>query len=256
MVWKAVVVKFDFAVEQAIFRERPNRFLVIAELVASDEVVRVHCPDPGRLAELLLPEAILYISPAAGPKRKTSYVLRFVVHPDPVAQGQLVSLDTRLPNNLVAEGLANGWFPALAGYTAIAREVSVPRAIAGDGVRSRIDYRLTGGGTQAPCWVEVKSVTLVEDRRALFPDAVTARGRRHVLELAHLHTHTHTQERAVILFVIQRPDVDVFSPQAARDPDFAAALRQAHNQGVEILAYRCRLTLTEIVLDASVPIEL
>lgn len=246
-------MKFDFSVERARFISRPNRFLVIAQLAASGETVRVHCPDPGRLRELLLPDATVYVSPAAGTGRKTSHVLRFVEHPDPRANKQLISLDSRLPNQLVAEGLAEDAFPWFRGYTQVEREVRIPEAVAGAGVRSRIDYRLSGP-VQPTCWLEVKSVTLVEGRRALFPDAVTARGRRHVLELAHLHELA--GDRAAVLFIVQRPDVDVFSPQIDRDPEFGAALQAAHARGVEVYACRCRLTQTAIELAGPIPVDL
>lgn len=247
-------MKFDFQVESATFCARPNRFLVEARLTRTGEMIQVHCPDPGRLQELLLPGATVYVSPATGLNRKTSWVLRFVIHPDPQAKGQLISLDSRLPNQLVGEALAAGTIGPLRGYVRICREVSVPEAVAGAGVRSRIDYLLEDGPGLPPCWVEVKSVTLVEDGRALFPDAVTARGRRHILELAHLHQLTGA--RTAVLFIIQRPDVQSFAPQVARDPMFAQALRDAHTAGVEIYAYRCHLTLHEITLGAPVPVEL
>lgn len=245
-------MKFDFSVEQAEFLERPNRFLVMARLQATGEVVRAHCPDPGRLQELLLPGATLFLSRAldASGKRKTTHVLRFVIHPDPQAKGQLISLDSRLPNQVFAEGLVRGFFAPFVGYSEIAREVPFPLAEAG-GVRSRIDYRLRHAGLP-DCWVEVKSATLVEDGCALFPDAVTERGRRHVEELTHLHTTT--GQRTAVVFIIQRPDVERFAPQEARDPRFAAALRTAAARGVEVCAYRCVLDLEQIELDAPVPV--
>jgi sugar fermentation stimulation protein A len=158
-----------------------------------------------------------------------------------------------VPNQLFGEELTKGRFVPFRGYDCVEREVSVPLEIAGDGIRSRVDYRLSAHD-QPVCWVEVKSATLVENRRALFPDAVTERGRRHVLELAHLRETTGA--RACVVFIIQRPDVDSFSPQAERDPKFAQALRDAHVRGVEIYAYRCRLTLTSISVEGQVPVIL
>lgn len=249
-------MKFDFEVQKARFLERPNRFLVLAQLEPTGELIRAHCPDPGRLRELLIPGAIIYVSPAAmgNTKRKTSHVLRFVEHPDPEANGQLVSLDSRLPNQVFAEGLTNQFFAPFRDYTRVEREVPFPLHV-GSGVRSRIDYRLAGDAVdRSACWVEVKSATLVENRCALFPDAVTARGRRHVLELAQLHEAS--GDRSAVVFIVQRPDVDAFAPQADRDPQFAAALREAAARGVEVYAYRCRLSLCEICLDAALEVRL
>jgi sugar fermentation stimulation protein A len=245
---------FLFETLPARFVARPNRFLVLAELESTGEQARVHCPDPGRLRELLIPGATLYISPASGSGRKTSHVLRFVEHP---VGGQLVSLDTRLPNQLFAEELAAGIFAPFCMYTAFVREVSVPSLpsplTAQRDVRSRIDYLLTGPALPA-CWVEVKSATLVDGRCAYFPDAVTERGRRHVRELAHLHATT--GDRTAVVFIVQRPDVDAFAPHEERDPQFAAALRQAHAAGVEVLAYRCTLSREAMCLDRAIEVRL
>ena len=226
---------FPFTTEPATFLERPNRYVVVARLHHSGDTVRAHCPDPGRLRELLIPQAgvTVHVSHSAVEGRKTAYDLRFVEHPE---TGMLISLDTRVPNALVAEALQQRSLPPFAALTGIQREVSVP--FVDGGIRSRIDFRGTDP-SGAACWIEVKSVTLVEDGVALFPDAVTARGRRHLLELIEL---VKRGDRAAVLFVVQRPDAGHVAAHRSNDPAFAAALDAAHAAGVELHAWRVMIS--------------
>lgn len=114
---------FPFTSQPATFLERPNRYRIIAKLHDSEKLIHAHCPNPGRLGELLIPGATVYVSPAAHQERKTAYDLRFVEHPE---DGQLVSLDTRLPNQLFVEGFEQGVFAPLVQYHDYAQEVSLP----------------------------------------------------------------------------------------------------------------------------------
>ena len=161
---------FPFSVQRATFLNRPNRFRISAQLWDSGDIVAAHCPDPGRLRELLIPGVTVYVSKAEQVARKTAYDLRFVEHPE---NGQLISLDTRLPNQLVEHMLQRQEISAFRRYTSIRREVPLPGP-SSTSVHSRIDFALTGEAGRR-CWLEVKSVTLVENRRARFPDAPTAR---------------------------------------------------------------------------------
>jgi sugar fermentation stimulation protein A len=241
-------MKFTFKAQSATFLARPNRFRVEAKLHEADEVISAHCADPGRLRELLIPGVTIHVNKASNPNRKTGYDLRFVEHPE---HGQLISLDTRLPNQVFADGLTANFFEPFRGAQSIRAEVSLPEHEPGS-VRSRIDFLITDRDGQ-PCWIEVKSVTLVEDRVARFPDAPTERGRRHLEELTAL---TITGVRTAVVFIIQRPDADRFEPNIGTDPDFARALRAARQAGVEIYAYTCRLSTKEIVLDREIAVEL
>jgi sugar fermentation stimulation protein A len=114
---------------------------------------------------------------------------------------------------------------------------------------SRLDLRLDAHPEAPPCWIEVKSITLVEDGVALFPDAPTTRGRRHLEELADI---VGAGERAAAVFVVQRDDPECFSPHPSADPAFAAALREASEAGVEVVAYRCHVTLQGIEIAGSI----
>ena len=251
-------MRFDFLTQPATFVGRPNRYLVHARFGSGERVV-AHCADPGRLAELLIPCVRVHLSPAAPRRagalpRTTAWDLRFVEHPE---NGQLISLDTRVPNALFGEGLAADFFPTIAASSSLCevrREVFLPPAlIAGPAAtpHSRADFRLThlDGRTT---WVEVKSASLVVDGIARFPDAVTARGRRHVLELAAL---ARVGVRTAIVFIVQRPDADALEAHRTTDPGFADALDEAQAAAVHICAATCIVTTEEIRLDRLIPVR-
>jgi sugar fermentation stimulation protein A len=240
-------MRFHFLAEPATFLERPNRYVIQARLHGNGEIVRAHCPDPGRLEELLCAGAVVWVDRAADPNRRTTHTLRFVEHPE---CGQLVSLNTQLPNAIFAEGMAHDFFPQFREYTRVEREV---RLVHGEGgVTSRIDFRLSNEAGKI-CWVETKSASLVIGGIALFPDAPTLRGRRHVEELA---ARVEQGENAAIIFIVQRPDATCFRPHIHRDPDFALALQQAAQQGVAIYAYTCALTTEGIWLEKEIAVRL
>jgi sugar fermentation stimulation protein A len=243
-----VSLSFPWEVTPATFLSRPNRFLVIARLDDGGTLVKAHCADPGRLRELLLPNSRLYLSPAQAGGRKTEYDLRFVEHPE---TGQLVSLNTVLPNGLVHLALQERALPQFVGYDRIMREVATPHGASSE-INSRIDFCLRSYEEDS-YWIEVKSVTLVEGDVALFPDAPTLRGTRHLMELAAL---VEKGNRAAVLFIVQRPDAKVLRPNGAADAAFARALCHAKDIGVEIYAYRCELTLRTIQLIDQIPVEI
>lgn len=237
---------FDFVVEPGTFVARPNRFVVQAEL-AGGEIVRAHCADPGRLRELLLPGAVLYVSPAKpSATRRTSYDLRFVEHP---STGQLVSLDTRVPNKLVHQLLNAGAIGPFAKASNVRAEVVSP--VNEGTTRSRFDFQIVDADATRT-WIEVKSVTLVEDGIALFPDAPTDRGRRHLEELTAIVQQD--LGRAAVIFIVQRPDASLLRPHVVRDPAFAAALAEASACGVDLYAYTCTLSREKIQLNQQIPV--
>lgn len=225
---------------RARFVDRPNRFLVRA-LLEDGGRTEAHLPDPGRLEELLVPERRIWLRPAAAPHRRTAWTAALVESPD---GGGLVSLDTTLPNRLVGAALSAGALPELAGLRLDRAEVPVGA--------SRFDFRLLPGGGGLPLLLEVKSVTLLEDGVGLFPDAVTARGARHLRELAELARSG--EARAAVLFVVQRADARRIAAARAIDPGFAAALEEAKAAGVRTLGRRCRVTLERVSLGGRVPV--
>lgn len=219
------------------FVARDNRFRVTVEV--GGQQVWAHLPNSGRLGELLVPgrRAILVERPKAG--RKTGYDLSLVE-----MDGRWVSVDARLPNDLVAEALRSGILLPLAGYPSLRREVSFGR--------SRFDFMLEAPGRR-PCLVEVKSITLIVDGLGCFPDAVTARGRRHVAELAESLARGY---RAAVVFVVQRDDARGIRPHDESDPGFGRALREAARRGVEVYAYACHVEPRRAEITHPLPVYL
>ena len=154
----------------------------------------------------------------------------------------LVSADSRAPNALVAEGVLNGHLKQFASFSEMYREVTF-----GD---SRLDLMLEG--RTGRCYIEAKSVTLVENGVGLFPDAPTVRGAKHLRTLEAVVEAGH---RAAVIFVIQRSDVAAFATSDSSDPDLARALRSAVSVGVEAYAYNCSVTEHSIQLGQSLPIR-
>lgn len=225
----------------ARFIRRENRFRALVELDGRPQAA--HVANSGRLGELLTPRAAVWVALAQpGAARKTACHLALVEY-----GGVLVSVDARLPNRLAAEALAAGRLAPLAGYGQIQPEVR-----AGS---SRLDFLLSSGPDAAAprCWLEVKSVTLVEDGCALFPDAPTVRGVKHLAELAALRQ---AGERVVVGFVVQRADVRRFRLHPTADPAFAASLRRVQAEGVEVYAWRCAVSRNAIELTDSVTVDL
>ena len=220
------------------FVERTNRFL--ARVIVAGRDVGVHVPNSGRMLELFTPGARVLLRPVNGNlksnHRKTCYDLALVD-----LDGTLVSADARLPNALVAESITGGQIPQLSGYSELVRE-------AGFG-ESRLDIMLNGA--QGRCYVEAKSVTLIENGVGLFPDSPTVRGAKHLQSLAQAVEHGH---RAAVVFVVQRPDAAAFSTNDPADPVLADAFRNACAAGVEAYAYTCQVTEQFVRLDRSLPI--
>ena len=219
------------------FIKRLNRFAALVDVDRREYLA--HIPNSGRLGELLAPgfRVLLAPAPPAVP-RKTAYDLALVD-----TGGVLASADARLPNRLVAEALAAGRLPQFADYP-----TARPEKVFGE---SRLDFLLEG--PPGCCYVETKSVTLVEKGVALFPDAPTVRGAKHLRTLEAVRDAGH---QAAVIFVIQRSDADAFAPNDAADPRFAAALRRAVAAGVSVWAYRCRLDEHSITLADAIPVRL
>lgn len=221
-------------------QRRYKRFLSDIRLENGEEVV-AHCANPGSMLGLADPGARVWLSPASNPARKLRWSWELVEVPS--EQGDaLVGINTGRANALAEEALAAGGIPELAGYDGRRREVRY-------GSASRVDFLLEGA---TPCYLEIKSVTL--KRRpglAEFPDAVTARGKRHLAELADMVRQGH---RAVLLFLVQRGDCERVAVAQDIDPAYAAAFAEAQAAGVEILCYSCRLTPGEIAVDRRLPL--
>lgn len=216
---------------------RYNRFLADVELTTG-EIVTAHCPNSGSMKGCSMPGSLSYISRSDKLGRKLPYTLELVE-----AEGGWVGVNTMLPNHLVREAIENGTVKELQGYGRIRQEVK----ISGE---SRIDFVLEG--EKGVAFVEVKNVTLVDDGVALFPDAVTERGQKHLLELMEVVRQGH---RGVIFFTVQRKDATAVAPADLIDPKYGRLLREAVAAGIEALAYRAIVTPAEIRLVTPLPVE-
>lgn len=214
---------------KASFSLRLNRFAAMVKV--DEEILPAHVPTSGRLGELLLPGAEVMVRKAENPRRKTPWDLMLVRTGD-----TWVSLDSRLPNYLVGQLLREDILPPFRGAENIRAE-----QVYGN---SRLDFSCIDGNGQHTL-IEVKSVTLVEGGVARFPDAPTARGTRHLRELAQA---TMKGFRAAVIFIIQRDDPISFAPNARTDPGFALALDEARKAGVEVYAWRCRAQANSLTL--------
>lgn len=224
---------------------RYKRFLSDVDLESGERVV-AHCPNPGSMAGLADPGAEVWLSPAASPKRKLQWTWELVRDAD---TGSLVGINTGRANAIVEEALQAGRIlPALAG-SAIRREVRY-------GSGSRVDFLLTPE-SGLPCHVEVKSVTLrrspAPPHVGEFPDAVTARGARHLRELAAVCA---AGGRAILLYLVQREDCGSVRLAADIDTAYAEAAGAARAAGVEFRAVACRISPRGIAAADPLPVEI
>ena len=219
---------------------RYKRFLADVEL-DSGETVTAHCPNSGSMKACSEPGRPVYISRADNPKRKLKFTWELID-----MGSSIVGVNTQVPNRLVAHGISNGQVPELSGYDELKREVTTSPG-------SRLDIGLYRQKDEPSCFVEVKNCTLVEDGLAMFPDAVTTRGQKHLKELVRLKGMGY---RSVIFYLIQRSDARRFEPAAQIDPDYAKGLKVAIKAGVEALAYDVAIDIHQIRLNRRLPVHL
>ena len=222
-----------------ILLKRYKRFLADVRL-ETGEIVTAHCPNTGSMKGCSEPGRTIYLSSHNNPKRKYKYTWELIAMP-----ASLVGVNTLVPNRLVFKSIGQKLIPELSGYNRIQREVKI-------GEHSRIDLMLTDGGAKR-CYVEIKNCTLVNDAIAQFPDAVTSRGLKHIVELENLVEAGH---RCMMFYFIQRMDAQVFQPADHIDPEYGRRLRQAVESGIEVLAYDVRINLQGIELNKNIPCEL
>lgn len=224
---------------------RYKRFLADVELVERGRRVTAHSANTGAMTGCAEPGSRVWLSDSGNPQRKYPLSWEIVEARNAADDTTLVGINTQLANRLVEEAIEQGIISALAGYRELRREVRYGSE------NSRIDLLLEGHDSLASCYVEVKSVTLAEAGIAEFPDAVSARGTRHLRELI---TMVEEGYRAVLLFCVQRSDATEVRPADTIDPRYGATLREAISRGVEVLAWRARVTPHEIVLETELPV--
>ena len=228
-------INFGFKLIEATLIKRVNRFSALVEFDTQEHLAYV--ANSGRMKELFLPGAKVLLREQKDPNRKTKFDLLCV------SKGEvLISIDSRIPNMLLEQAVLEGLedFPNVLN---VRREVTIGK--------SRLDFVLTLKQGEL-CYIEAKSVTLVENQIARFPDAPTERGSKHLLELIGLVDQGH---RAAIVFIIQRPDATSFRPNAVTDPHFAHNLKAAKDAGVEIYAYSCLVDNKGIAIFNKIAVE-
>lgn len=203
--------------------KRYKRFLADIILENGEEVT-AHCPNSGSMKSCIVEGAEVCCSPVKDPKRKTRFTWEMIC----IDYGW-VGINTGIPNQVAAEWIGQGKIETLAGYDEIKREVTWED--------SRFDIQLRRG--EEECFVEVKNVTLKEGVKALFPDSVTSRGKKHLEALMRLKKQG---TRAVMLYFVQRMDVQTFSPARDIDPEYASALDKAVQEGVEVVVVQARVS--------------
>ncbi|MFA7429858.1 MAG: DNA/RNA nuclease SfsA [Rhodospirillaceae bacterium] len=232
-------MKFTAPLIKGTLIKRYKRFL--ADVTLEDgSVVTAHTANSGSMMGCCPPGAEVWLSPANNPARKLQWTWELVR-----VDGRLIGINTSHPNALAAEAVMAGTIPELTGYDSVRREVKY-------GQNSRIDLLLSAEG-RADCYVEVKNVTLFRDGHAEFPDAVTARGAKHLQELMAMVAEG---KRAVMLYMVQRERGDVAAFRVAHDidPAYAAGLRVALAAGVEALCHTCTVTTEGIEVGSPLPL--
>lgn len=230
-------MKFPEKLVHGTLVKRYKRFLADVKL-DDGTVVVAHCTNSGSMKSCLEDGAEVYLTPVNDPKRKTKFTWEMIK-----IGGDWVGINTGNPNKLVFEAISSGTIPELSGYNKVQREVKF-----GD---SRFD--VYAENEKEKCFVEVKNVSMKEGEYALFPDAVTTRGQKHLKTLMEVKARG---MRAVMLYVIQRSDVKIFAPAKDIDPAYANLLKEAINAGVEVIPIQAKVTPTSISFFQKLPYEI
>jgi sugar fermentation stimulation protein A len=235
-------MRFPSKLIPATLARRYKRFLADVVL-ESGEMITVHVANPGAMTGLDRPFSKVWLSNSGNPQRKLPFSWE-LVETDLGSGPELVGVNTALPNALVADIIESGLIPELRYYASVRREVKY-------GADSRVDFLLESP-TRPPCYLEIKNVHLMrKPRLAEFPDCQTARGAKHLHELGGVIA---TGARAVTLYVIQVASANRFAIARDVDPAYGAAFARARAAGVEMLAWRCAVTLQGIDITEPVPI--
>ena len=230
-------MKFDKPLISGRLIQRYKRFLADVEL-EDGTIVTAHCANPGSMLGLKDPGTLVWLSKSDNPKRKLAYSWELLE-----LDGAMIGINTSHPNRIVEEAINENKIAELTGYPDLRREVKY-------GKNSRIDILLQGGG-KPDCYVEIKNVHLLREASlAEFPDSVTKRGAKHLVELGDMVDEGY---RAVMLYLVQRTDAERFSLASDMDPAYVDAFSEAKARGVEALVYDCTITQEEIVIRNRLP---
>lgn len=223
------------------FLERPNRFIIRCSLEETGEIVEAHLADSGRLKEMLIPGKDVFLLKNNNPNRKTKYSAVIIERED---GNGWVSINAQLPNQLARLGVEGQLIDGLRGWKYVRSEYKKGN--------SRWDLLLENeaGGKMV---VEVKGASLVVEGMGMFPDAVTSRGAKHVLELAEIAKEPGWE--AALLFVAQRDDITKLRPAAHIDPAFAEAMKVAKVAGIRLLGIRCHVSPEGVMLLGVIDVD-
>ena len=224
--------------QPALFIKRYKRFLVDVKL-EDGTIITVHCPNTGSMRGCLEPGGAVYISRSDNPKRKYPHTLEMTQ-----VNGQWIGINTMRTNHLVREAIEEGVINELSHFDKIKAEVKVSD-------HSRLDFSIIKNNSKI--FVEVKNCTLVENELAIFPDAVTARGTKHLHELMALGRQGH---RVMVFFCVQHGGGNAFAPAKHIDPLYAETLAEAATHGVEVVAYKAHVSPEEISITQALPVHL
>lgn len=216
--------------------KRYKRFLADIEL-ENGNIITAHCPNSGSMKGCAVPGSPAWVSESGNPKRKYKYTWELVKMPE-----TMIGINTQVPNRLVKDSVEKGIIQELSGYDRVRAEVRTSS-------HTRLDLLLEKKDGRK-CYVEIKNCTLVENGTAMFPDAVTKRGQKHLDELVRL---AEQGDRSVIFFLIQRMDADIFRPAEAIDEAYAQKLKTAVNKGVEIVTRDTEITTDFIRIRKFIP---
>lgn len=224
--------------KQGILIKRYKRFLADIQLMPEEQLT-VHCPNSGSMKGCSEPGSAVIISQSDNPKRKYAWTLEQVRD-----NGVWIGVNTGMTNKIVHEGLANGIIKDFGKVRSIKPEIKVS-------AKSRLDFLLET--ERGATYLEVKNCSLAEGGVAMFPDAVTARGTKHLEELLALKANGNN---AAVLFCIQRNDASCFKAAKAIDPQYADTLHQVHAHGVQVLAYVAEVKPASVTLTQKIPLGL
>lgn len=230
----------------ALFLGREKRFTMRLRDPATGEVFAAHTNNTGSMLGLLRPGFEVRLSPAQSPGRKLAWTVEQIRVPGPPhapERGFWVGVNTASPNRMLQAAWQADALPEFKGYVNFRRE-----AVCGE---SRLDALLTPAESGAELWVECKNVTLVEDEVALFPDAASPRGCKHLETLTRL---VREGRRAALFFLVQRPDARCFAPAAVVDPQYARLYAEALAAGVEAWPWVARVTAAGLHLERRLPL--
>ena len=233
-------MEFKESLIEATLLRRYKRFLADVRL-SNGEVITVHTANTGSMLGCAAAGSRVWLSRSANTARK--YPCSWEI--SETAAGVLVGVNTALPNALVREAIEAGVISELQGYRSLRGEVPFGKE------GSRVDWLLTGEGERSACYVEVKNVTAAVADTAIFPDAVSARGAKHLRELMGVVA---AGQRGVLCFCVQRGDVAAVRPADEIDAVYGETLREALRSGVEVIAYQAEVTTAGIALRRPLPV--